>query len=243
VVKGKKVKYNKIMSAKKIKETPVEADTPADRRPSAGPAMPASLIEELNAALAAVRDKAGPYAARLRPLDRQRLRGVGIKKRGFIDSAYSLAAENPQLLPAFLTVEKFQRDNEYFAGIRALFDICEQLRDYARNLTMLASDTVYTDALRFYAAAREAAKRRVAGAETVHRKLEPFFTRPEAAGEAPTEKKLKRDANALLRGGRDGKIVIENAAPKAAGGGRRVIDEKFDGNGRRKEAEEDDNNG
>ena len=90
-----------------------------------------------------------------------------------------------------------------------------------------AADVVYTDALEFYASAREAAKRRVDAAETIHNDLESFFKHKKAEGEKPTEKKLKSDLNALLHGKRDGKIVIENVKPKLIGGKHKVIDEEF----------------
>jgi hypothetical protein len=202
--------------------------------------MPDALVKELNGTLMDVRGKVDPYAAHLRPLDRQRLRGVGIKKQGFVDRAYSHAVKSPQFLPSYLPVDKFRQDLKYFADIRGFFDLCKQLYEYACNLDMQASDTVYSDALEFYAAAREAARRRRDGAETIHRDLEPFFRHPGAGGEQITEKKLKRDAKALLHGKLDGKIVIENVSAKTAGGKHRVIDERYNGNGRYKEAEEGD---
>jgi hypothetical protein len=46
------------------------------------------------------------------------------------------------------------------------------------------------------------------------------------------QKQTLRDANALLHGKRDGKIVIENVNPKLTGGKHKVIDEKFDNSDR-----------
>jgi hypothetical protein len=86
---------------------------------------------------------------------------------------------------------------------------------------------VYTDALEFYDAARSAGKRRVDGAETVYRKLEIFFRRPKKTGEEPTKKQLERDVKALINSKRDGKILIENIAPKMIAGKHKIIDEKF----------------
>jgi hypothetical protein len=91
---------------------------------------------------------------------------------------------------------------------------------------------VYTDSLEFYAMTREAAKRRIDPAETIYNDLKPFFRRHRKTegGHAgvPTKKKAMRDANALLDGKRDGKIVIENIGAKTTGGKHKVIDEKFD---------------
>jgi hypothetical protein len=91
----------------------------------------------------------------------------------------------------------------------------------------------YTDALEFYGAVREAAKKRIDPAEIIHRAPEPFFkknrTPGEGGGAVQTEKKTKRDVNALPRGTRDGKIIIENIKPKLTGGVRKVTDERPDG--------------
>ncbi|MDR0487543.1 MAG: hypothetical protein LBG91_04780, partial [Treponema sp.] len=43
----------------------------------------------------------------------------------------------------------------------------------------------------------------------------------------PTEKKLKRDINALMKGKKDGEVIIKNIKPKTTGGTHEVIDETF----------------
>jgi hypothetical protein len=85
---------------------------------------------------------------------------------------------------------------------------------------------------------REAAKRRVDAAETIHKDLELFFKRTRMSGEEPTEKELKRDINALLHGKKDGKIVIENVKPKRTGGTRKVVDEQYRDTAQYKDTEE-----
>ena len=56
----------------------------------------------------------------------------------------------------------------------------------------------------------------------------------------PTEKQLKRDFDALLKGRKDGKLLIENEKPKTTGGKRTVIDETYKDTNRFKETEEGD---
>jgi len=197
--------------------------------------MPQQYIDSLNADLNHAKTTLEEYAAHLRSLDRQRLNKVGIKKKGFIDRALALAEENPEILPHYLSIEKFRADEHYFAAFHALHGLAQQIQELIWNITMQAGDIAYTDSLEFYAAVREAAKRRVDGTEYLHSEMETFFkpmgTRTEAGSAngaaAPTEKKLKGDVNALLHGKRDGKIVIENVKPKATGGKHTVIDEQF----------------
>ena len=57
-------------------------------------------------------------------------------------------------------------------------------------------------------------------------------------GEQPTQKKVKRDVDALLHGRKDGKVVIKNVKPKVSGGKREVIDETFNDRASFKETEE-----
>ena len=91
--------------------------------------------------------------------------------------------------------------------------------------------------MEFYASVREAAKRRVDAAETIHHDLSQFFRRHRIETEEPTEAKAKKDFNALLHGKHDGKLVIENISPKLTGGKRKLVDETFRDTARFKETE------
>jgi hypothetical protein len=148
--------------------------------------------------------------------------------------------ESPQFLPQYLPMEKFKRDEDYFNACRILFETCKLIQELLWNLTLQSADIAYTDALEYYASVREAAKRRIDGAETIYKDLEVFFKRKRTANGEPTEKKLKSDINALLHSKRDGKIVVENVNPKASGGKHKVIDERFDTSKRVRETEEED---
>jgi hypothetical protein len=68
--------------------------------------------------------------------------------------------------------------------------------------------------------------------------LEQFFKKNKRTTEEPTEKELKRDINSLLRGKKDGKVVVENIKPKTIGGTRKVVDEHFSDTAQYKETEE-----
>jgi hypothetical protein len=216
----------------------VARNAPATKRPPNNSNMPMKKIEQFSYEFEDFKTELENYAAHLRALDRQRLNGVGIKKQGFIERAYKLAETNQEYLPHYLTIEKFQEDNEYFIAFRSLYDTVKQIGEILWNITIQASDIVYTDALEFYAPVREAAKRRVDAAETLYKDLEIFFKRKKSPNEEPTEKQTLRDANALLHGKRDGKIVIENIKPKLIGGKHKIIDEKFDSKTIAKETDE-----
>jgi hypothetical protein len=100
-------------------------------------------------------------------------------------------------------------------------------------------DYFYTDGLDFYAAVREAAKRRVDAAETLYEELcASFEGRGKKEEDAPTEKKLISDVKAVASGKKDGRIVIENVKPHLTGGSHKVIDETFKDTARFKDTSE-----
>ena len=211
----------KMLSAKRA---PNGATT---RRPPNNPDVPQQTIDDLNTMLNSIKNNLDDYSQHLRALDRMRLNGVGIRKLGFIERAYELALENGEFLPHYLTIERFGNDLQYFLDFRSLVDLTDQIREKLWNITIQSADIAYTDALEFYASVREAAKRRVDAAETIHHDLSQFFKRRRMETEEPTEMKLKHDVNSLIHGKHDGKIVVENIRPKLTGGKRKVIDETF----------------
>jgi len=59
------------------------------------------------------------------------------------------------------------------------------------------------------------------------RALQPFFKKTKRNPEKLTEKKLEKDARAVMLGKKDGRIIVENINPKLTGGTHKVIDEAF----------------
>jgi hypothetical protein len=87
---------------------------------------------------------------------------------------------------------------------------------------------VYTDALEYYSQVQDAARRRVDSAESIYNELHGFFrSHGNRHRDEPTEAEVERDVKALLKGKKDGKVVVENIKPKMTGGKHKVIDETF----------------
>jgi len=204
------------------------------RRPPNNAEVPKLVIDYLRIEQHKIRGILEEYAQHLRSLDRRRLNGVGIKHQGFIDRTLELAVENPEFLPHYLTLQKFQDDDHYYISFRALYDVAKQIQELIWNITIIASDIVYTDALEYYASVREAADRRVDAAESIYNALETFFKRRRAAGPDGqpilTEKEEIHDAIAYIHGKKDGKFLAENISPKIEAGVHKVIDQKFTSN-------------
>ena len=200
---------------------------PTARRPDQ--ALPPD-VDTVNAVTGDVQYLAGfleQYAAHLRALDRMRHNGVGIQRQGFIERALILARENPEYLPHWLSVQKFEDDTALFVALRALASAIKQLQELSWNITVEGADMAYTDALEFYSQVQDAANRRVDAAEALYADLHPFFRHGPREGEEPTKKKAKKDANAIIDGRKDGKVVAVNVKPKLTGGKRKIVDETF----------------
>jgi hypothetical protein len=82
------------------------------KRPSQNPVIPQQVLSSINTDLKRIKAELDEYAAHLRPLDRRRLNGVGLKIEGFIDRSFALAVENPDFLPKYLTTEKLVEDHQ-----------------------------------------------------------------------------------------------------------------------------------
>jgi hypothetical protein len=167
------------------------------------------------------------YAANLRALDRKRLNSIQNKNMGFVEDVYDIAMENQHFFPPFLTPARFTRDYDYFKKVRALLDLTDQIREVLWNITIQAADVVYTDALEYYKTVKEGSYRRVDGADTLYRKLEPFFKKSKSEIAEPTKKQEEREAKALISGKHDGEMLIKNVKPKLIAGEHEVVEKKF----------------
>ena len=205
------------------------AKLPEIKRPPNTPFIPQQTITEVTLLLAQAKEKLEAYAAHLRALDRKRLNKIGVKREGFAQRAFRLAMDNPEFLPHYLTRVRYIDDYDHYVLMQTAVDEDKQVTELLRNLNSENEDVFYTDGLDYYAAVKEAAKRRVDASEEIFEDLSPFFKshgRKNENGE-PTKKQALRDAKALEQGRRDGRIIIENINPKLTGGVHKVIDETF----------------
>ncbi|MDR2702426.1 MAG: hypothetical protein LBB72_08345 [Spirochaetaceae bacterium] len=178
------------------------------------------------------------FAANLRALDRQRHNGVGLKHLGFIEAAFRISSKFPQYFPHWLNTAKFKRDLDIFNAVRSLLDATRSLEEKAWNINIEGSDMIYTNAPEYYSQVQDAAKRRIDSSETLYAELHGFFRHGAMESEEPTQKKVKRDVNAILKGKKDGEVIIKNIRPKTTGGKHEVIDETFKDSASFKESEE-----
>ena len=224
-------------AAQKAKATSAKAK-PTTRRPDANLPPTVDTIDGMTNTILNIISALDYYAANLRALDRQRHNGVGLKRLGFIEAALRLSGKFPQYFPHWLNTTKFQNDLDLFNAVRSLVEVCRSLEEKAWNINIEASDMVYTDALEYYSQVQDAARRRVDSAESIYNELHDFFRRGPMESDQPTQKKVKRDVNALMKGTKDGEVIIKNVKPKVTGGTHEVIDETFKDSASFKETKE-----
>jgi hypothetical protein len=212
------------------------------RRPPDNVMPPYSVLSDVMDDLESARHLLENYAQHLRPLDRRRLNGVGIKKTGFIESVYDVSVKNQEFFPHYLTMQKFSFDNSRFSTMKTLMSLAKQVDELLWNITMESADILYTDALEYYASVRESAKRRIDAAEALFNELREYFksrgVRPEIEEDKPTNMELRRDFDAILHGRRDGEVIVRNVKPKITAGKREVVDKKFTESEQFKETQE-----
>jgi hypothetical protein len=235
----------KVAAPKKAtaKKTTAKKAKPATRRPDPNQPPSVDLIDAITDEILSLMSTLDHYAANLRALDRQRHNGVGLKRLGFIEAAFRISSKFPQYFPHWLNTAKFQDDLDLFNSIRSLVEVCRSLEEKAWNINVESSDMIYTNALEYYSQVQDAAKRRIDSAESLYSELHGFFrhsTTENGFGEraAPAQKKTKRDINALMKGKKDGEVIIRNINPKFIAGKREVIDETYKSSAKYKETGE-----
>ena len=157
--------------------------------------------------------------------ERRRMLGSGVRRYGFIDKVSDVADANADFMPPFfniLDLKALLRQLEEQRNINSL--LRQMLRMNTDNL-LITGDEAFRLALMYYNSVREAARRRVPGAESILRMLQLFFQRPRQAGAEPTHHEIERDIKALLKGTRDGEIIVRKRRPAATGAISELIDE------------------
>jgi hypothetical protein len=189
------------------------------------PHMPAHLIKKIDGDFADVIGILDNYNTGLDSKRRRRLNGADILTQGFIKEAYELAVEFPDFLPVYTPLEKFKKDYHYFLSFLSLLTLCDNARKVLWNITLQAAHYAYADARDFYREARAAKNKGISGFENVYNDLFQFFRKDKKDGAPPTQAEVMSDVNALLRGKKDGEVIIRNVSPKKTRGRREVIDE------------------
>jgi hypothetical protein len=160
----------------------------------------------------------------LTALQRRRKKGSGIRIYGFIDEVSDLAEANPMYAHFFEAGDL----KNCVRNIEMCRNIVLELQAFARmvsNTMLVFSDCGNSMALIYYNMVKEMSRRGDPAAMEIFHALQPFFRKKKRVSAEPTVKELERDARALLKGTKEGTIVIESKSPKRTSGVRRIIDD------------------
>jgi len=168
--------------------------------------------------------------------ERRRLNGSGVRRYGFIEKVIEVAAEYPQFWPAFFENGDKATLRRRVREIDVLRNLLIWFRYAARtvgDMLLLSGDDAFRLAGVYYGSVRDSARRKIPEAQQVFQMLQLFWKRRRRASNEPTERELERDFNALMRGRKNGKMMIANAelsgrstdVPHMTGGVREVIDD------------------
>jgi hypothetical protein len=193
-----------------------------------------TVIDEIIQALSRFRAMSDEM---LRPRERQRLIGAGIRNLGFLQKAGELAQANPRFAQLF----ELQSLNNCLFNIDCCRNIVVDLNGFERRVRdsmMVYSDEAYSMALMFYNTVKEMTRRGDGDAKVIFEMLRPFFkTRGNRSKtpEKPSEKQIRRDVRALLHGKKDGEIIVKGHAKHETAGEHTVVDDTFKPSGTFKE--------
>lgn len=139
------------------------------------------------AAIQSLKTLLQPYLINLTVEERQSLPRLGDRSLAFDSKCEAYMANRPDLVPGFLNLTEMAKDRKLVADLlpclRELAPLCEGLED----TVMLANSDNMNGDLAFYQSVRQAAKRGVAGTDTIYNDLkERFPGRPRQDPPAPT---------------------------------------------------------
>ena len=171
----------------------------------------------------------------LTPAKRRRLNGSGVRRLGFINTVSNVSEAYPQFWlasvrgtdgthsDAFDFQERMKerlREMEVLRGLRIWSNYVDRVTG---DLLLLAGDDAFRMANVYYSSVRVAAQGNLPEAIQVFEMIESFWQRPPRQGDEPTQKEMERDVRGLLRGTKEGTIVIRNESDNVVKGKRTFI--------------------
>jgi hypothetical protein len=156
----------------------------------------------------------------------KRLIGTGIGYNSFTSIAYRDAVARPAHIPPFLDMKKFKEAIDEVHFKQAMLSQVTALSLSLSSSLRVDSDIAYHCALEYYNSLKAAAKNNIIDAKSEYNYLKTFFKRTKRKTRVgqPTEKQLKKDVKSLLKGTKEGTIVIKNENPTTSGGKRTITD-------------------
>jgi len=126
-----------------------------------------------------------PFLSNLGANEKRGITTIGTEREA-MDATFSAEmAAHPDLVPSYVDKEELARDRELRADLLELVQRAEEIRDALEDTAHEAGSDVLMAYLSFYNNVKQAAKRGVAGANTLFENLSRFFPKRGNGGQPP----------------------------------------------------------
>jgi hypothetical protein len=116
-----------------------------------------------------------PFLINLSPQERRELPKMGDKSIGFDDKCRTYMSSHPEFIPGFVNIDEVNKDRELRVQMMRFYAALIALTDQVDDTLSVVSSEAWMADLAYYQAVREAAKRGMAGAETIYADLQQRF--------------------------------------------------------------------
>ena len=164
----------------------------------------------------------------LSPAQRKRLFGSGIRRYGFLDKTMDISESNMQYAPSTFNRDALKNRVELIENLRNIRIAVTQLLEAVDDRLLQAGDDGYRIALVYYNAVQSQARLGDVGARMVFETLRPFFARgrrSDVIDDSPTQKQIVRDTKAVLRGSKEGEVLVKGSRRASTRKELEVMDE------------------
>ena len=118
-----------------------------------------------------------PYLIALQPNERMTLPKMGDKSLSFVTKATEYAQSRKDFSPPYLNAEELAIDLKAVEDLTRVYRETEQLCKSLDDTIMLSGSEAYAEALAYYQAVKQAAKRNIPDAKAVYQDLRKRFGR------------------------------------------------------------------
>lgn len=126
-------------------------------------------------AVTALKAALEPFLINLTVQERSTLPKISDRTLAFHEKCVAYRADRPDLIPSFVDLAEMAKDLKLIADLQPCFTAIAPLCEGLEDTISLAFTDAYLADLSFYANVRQAAKRGVAGADTIYNDLKQRF--------------------------------------------------------------------
>ena len=129
-----------------------------------------------------VKDLLKPYLIALKPDERKKMLTMGDKTLPFVEKAAEYAQTRKDFTPPYVQVDEFLIDLQAVNDLTQVYREAQQLCKNLDDTILLSGSEAYAEALAYYQAIKQAAKRNIPDAKPIYEDLRQRFERKTSGG-------------------------------------------------------------